>query len=33
LRDALLDLPAHRADPKIDDRERPAARFRAQAFN
>ena len=33
LRDALLDLPAHRAGPKIDDRERPGARFRAQAFN
>ena len=31
--DALLDLPAHRAGPKIDDRERPGARFRAQAFN
>ena len=33
LRDGLLDLPAHWAGPKIDDRERPAARFRAQAFN
>ena len=33
LRDGLLDLPAHRAGPKIDDRERPAARFRAQAFS
>jgi predicted unusual protein kinase regulating ubiquinone biosynthesis (AarF/ABC1/UbiB family) len=33
LRDWLLDLPAHRADPKIDDRDRPAARFRTQAFN
>jgi hypothetical protein len=31
--DGLLDLPAHRARPKIDDRERPEARFRAQAFN
>lgn len=31
--DGLLDLPAHWAGPKIDDRERPAARFRAQAFN
>jgi ubiquinone biosynthesis protein len=31
--DGLLDLPAHRAGPKIDDRERPVARFRAQAFN
>jgi predicted unusual protein kinase regulating ubiquinone biosynthesis (AarF/ABC1/UbiB family) len=33
LYDGLLDLPAHRAGPKIDDRERPGARFRAQAFN
>jgi len=29
LRDGLFDLPAHRAGPKIDDRERPVARFRA----
>jgi hypothetical protein len=31
--DGLLYLPAHRAGPKIDDRERSAARFLAQAFN
>ena len=34
--DGLLDcstLPVHQAGPKIDDRERPAARFRAQALN